>query len=86
MADALQEEKALWRPVTVEQQFVVKGGMCNKPHVLQTKEITVQGGTKHFRRVVKSETRLLKCCVAAGARVGALKMVKGDRRVEAETH
>ena len=76
MADALQEEKALWRPVTLQQQFVVKGGMCNKPHVLQTMEITVSGGSKHFCRFVKSELWLLKCGVGVGAKNGAMKRSK----------
>ena len=86
MADALQEEKALWRPVTVEQQFVVKGGMCNKPHVLQTMEITVSGGSKHFCRVVKSELWLLKCGVGVGAKNGAMKRSKVIDELKQKLH
>ena len=56
----------------MEQQFVVKGGMCNKPYVLDTMPVLVSGEERHFCRIVKSETWLLKCGAGAGAQKGIL--------------
>ena len=60
----------------MEQQFVVKGGMCNKPYVLDTMPVLVSGEERHFCRIVKSETWLLKCGAGAGAQKGILKRSK----------
>ena len=60
----------------MEQQFVVSGGMCNKPYVLDTMPVLVSGKERHFCRLVKSETWLLKCGAGAGAQKGILKMSK----------
>ena len=56
----------------MEQQFVVKGGMCNKPYVLDTMPVLVSGKERHFCSIVKSETWLLKCGAGAGAQKGIL--------------
>ena len=61
-----------WKPVRIETQFVVRGGMCNKPHVLDTMPVLVSGQERHFCRVVKSEVWLLKCGAGAGAQNGIL--------------
>ena len=60
----------------MEQQFVVSGGMCNKPYVLDTMPVLVSGKERHFCRIVKSETWLLKCGAGAGAQKGILKRSK----------
>ena len=69
--------KTVWRPLKMEQQFVVKGGMCNKPYVLDTMPVLVSGKERHFCRILKSETWLLKCGAGAGAQNGILTHVKG---------
>ena len=61
----------------MEQQFVVKGGMCNKPYVLDTMPVLVSGKEQNFCRINKNETWLLKCGAGAGAQKGILKKVKG---------
>ena len=76
MEEQADADKAVWRPLKMEQQFVVKGGMCNKPHVLDTMPVLVSGAERHFCRVVKSETWLLKCGAGAGAQKGILKRSK----------
>ena len=58
------------------QQFVVKCGMCNKPYVLDTLPVLVSGQERHFCRIVKNETWLLKCGAGAGAQKGILNMSK----------
>ena len=68
--------KTVWRPLKMEQQFVVKGGMCNKPYVLDTMPVLVSGEERHFCRIVKSETWLLRCGAGAGAHRGILKRSK----------
>ena len=68
--------KTVWRPLKMEQQFVVSGGMCNKPYVLDTMPVLVSGKERHFCRIVKSETWLLKCGAGAGAQKGILNMSK----------
>ena len=57
--------KTVWWPLKMEQQFVVSGGMCNKPYVLDTMPVLVPGKERHFCRIAKTETWLLKC--GAGA-------------------
>ena len=60
----------------MEQQFVVKVGMCNKPYVLDAMPVLASGEERHFCRIVKSETWLLKCGAGAGAKKGILKRSK----------
>ena len=66
-------DKIAWRPLKLETQFVVRGGMCNKPHVLDTMPVLVSGEERHFCRIVKNETWLLKCGAGAAAQKGILK-------------
>ena len=56
----------------MEQQFVVKGGMCNKPYVLDTMPVLVSGKEKNFCRINKNEAWLLNCGAGAGAKKGIL--------------
>ena len=91
MEEQAGADKAVWRPVKMEQQFVVKGGMCNKPHVLDTMPVFVSGVERHFCRVVKSESWLLKCGCGPGAKNGILKRSKvieqlKDKLAEASSH
>ena len=58
----------------METQFVVRGGMCNKPHVLDTMPVLVSGEERHFCRIVKNETWFLKCGAGAAAQKGILNM------------
>ena len=62
--------------VTVDTQFVVKGGLCKKPCVLDTMEIATPAGARHFCRVNKNDSWLLKCSAGRGARKGVLKRSK----------
>ena len=43
----------------MEQQFVVKGGMCNKPYVLDAMPVLVSGKEKNFCRINKNEAWLV---------------------------
>ena len=63
-------------PVTLETQFVVRGGLCKKPQVLDTMEIATNGGPRHFCRVNKNDSWLLKCSAGRAARKGVLKRSK----------
>ena len=62
--------------VTLETQFVVRGGLCKKPQVLDTMEIATNGGPRHFCRVNKNDSWLLKCSAGVAARKGVLKRSK----------
>ena len=62
--------------VTLETQFVVKGGLCKKACVLETVEIGTGGGPRHFCRVTKNDSWLLKCSAGREARKGVLKRSK----------
>ena len=62
--------------VTLETQFVVRGGLCKKPQVLDTMEIATSGGPRHFCRVTKNDAWLLKCSAGRAARKGVLKRSK----------
>ena len=42
-----------WSPVKVEKQYVVRGGLCNKPQVLEAMEIRTPDGISNFVRVGK---------------------------------
>ena len=59
--------------VTLETQFVVKGGLCKKACVLEALEIATAGGSRHFCRVTKNDSWLLKCSAGREARTGVLK-------------
>ena len=59
--------------VTLETHFVVRGGLCKKPQVLDTMEIATSGGPRHFCRVNKNDSWLLKCSAGRAARKGVLK-------------
>ena len=65
--------KSVWQPPKIEQQFVVKGGMCNKPHVLDTMPVLVSGEERHVCKIVKNETWLLNCGAGAADQKGILK-------------
>ena len=86
MTDEAQQEKPGWRPVKVETQFVVKGGMCNKPHVLETMEVTSAAGVQHFCRVVKSEVWLLKCGAGTAAQKGILERSQIAEKLKNKLH
>ena len=62
--------------VTLETQFVVRGGLCKKPQVLDTMEIATTAGPRHFCRVNKNDSWLLKCSAGRAARKGVLKRSK----------
>ena len=47
------EEKQAWSPVKLEKQYVVRGGLCNKPHVLESTEIRTPDGISNFVKVGK---------------------------------
>ena len=61
------------------QQFVVKGGMCNKPYVLDTMPVLVSGKEKNFCRINKNEAWLLNCGAGTGAKKG---ISKGSKVIE----
>ena len=65
-----------FRPVVVTTQYVVAGGHCNKPHVLDTMDVQLASGVKSFARIHKNEVWLLKCCAGVSAQRGALKRSK----------
>jgi len=65
-----------FRPVSVQTQYVVAGGLCNKPHVLDTMDVQMASGIQTFVRIHKNEVWLLKCCAGATAQRGALKRSK----------
>ena len=44
-----------FRPVVVTTQYVVAGGHCNKPHVLDTMDVQLASGVKSFARIHKNE-------------------------------
>ena len=52
---------------------MVKGGVCNKPYVLDTMPVLVSGKERHFCKISKIETWLLKCGAGPGAQRGVLK-------------
>ena len=62
--------------VTLETQFVVKGGLCKKACVLEAVQIGTAGGPRHFCRVNKNDSWLLKCSAGRDARKGVLKRSK----------
>ena len=62
--------------VTLDTQFVVKGGLCKKACVLEALEIATAGGSRHFCRVTKNDSWLLKCSLGREARKGVLKRSK----------
>ena len=53
MTGAAPEEKQAWSPVKLEKQYVVRGGLRNKPHVLESMEIRTPDGISNFVRVGK---------------------------------
>ena len=59
--------------VHLETQFVVRGGLSKKPCVLDTMEIATPTGTRHFCKVNKNDSWLLKCSAGREARKGVLK-------------
>ena len=62
--------------VILETQFVVRGGLCKKAQVIDTMEIITDGGPRHFCRVTKNDSWLLKCSAGREARKGVLKRSK----------
>ena len=50
--------------------------MCNEPCVLDTMPVLVSGVERHFCRISKNETWLLKCGAGAGAQKGILNKPK----------
>ena len=82
------EEKQAWSPVKLEKQYVVRGGLCNKPHVLESMEIRTPDGISNFVRVGKHAAWMLKCGAGTAAQRGNLKRSKvieqlKDKLVEA---
>ena len=61
------------QPVHLETQFVVRGGLSKKPCVLDTMEIATPTGARHFCKVNKNDSWLLKCSAGREARKGVLK-------------
>ena len=61
------------QPVHVETQFVVRGGLSKKSCVLDTMEIATPTGPRHFCKVNKNDSWLLKCSAGREARKGVLK-------------
>ena len=59
--------------VHLETQFVVRGGLSKKPCVLDTMEIATPTGTRHFCKVNKNDSWLVKCSAGREARKGVLK-------------
>ena len=59
--------------VHLETQFVVRGGLSKKTCVLDTMEIATPTGTRHFCKVNKNDSWLLKCSAGREARKGVLK-------------
>ena len=51
MTRVAPEEKQAWSPVKLEKQYVVRGGLRNKPHVLETMGIRPPDGVSNFARV-----------------------------------
>ena len=70
---ATAHHQAGWRNVSVEQQFVVRGGACAKPHVIETKAVSARGGDKMFCKVGKTEFWLHKCVGGKSATKGVMK-------------
>ena len=62
--------------VILETQFVVMGELCKKAQVIDTMEIITDGGLRHFCRVTKNDSWLLKCSAGREARKGVLKRSK----------
>ena len=62
--------------VILDTQFVVRGGLCKKAQVIDTMEITTDAGPRHFCRVTKNDSWLLKCSAGREARKGVLKRSK----------
>ena len=63
----------MMQAVHLETQFVVRGGLSKKPCVLDTMEIATPTGTRHFCKVNKNDSWLLKCSAGREARKGVLK-------------
>ena len=63
----------MMQPVHLETQFVVRGGLSKKPCVLDTMEIATPTGARHFCKVNKNDSWLLKCSAGREARKGVLK-------------
>ena len=59
--------------VHLETQFVVRGGLSKKPCVLDTMEIATPTGARHFCKVNKNDSWLVKCSAGREARKGVLK-------------
>ena len=76
MTGAAPEEKQAWSPVKLEKQYVVRGGLCNKPHVLESMEIRTPDGISNFVRVGKNEACMIKCGAGTAAQKGNLKRSK----------
>ena len=62
--------------VHLETHFVVRGGLSKKPCVLDTMEIATPAGSRHFCRVNKNDSWLVKCSAGREARKGVLKRSK----------
>ena len=63
----------MMQAVHLETQFVVRGGLSKKPCVLDTMEIATPTGTRHFCKVNKNDSWLVKCSAGREARKGVLK-------------
>ena len=79
------EEKQAWSPVKLEKQYVVRGGLCNKPHVLESTEIRTPAGISNFVRVGKHEAWMLKCGAGTAAQRGNLKRSKVIEQLKEKT-
>ena len=53
MTRVAPEEKQAWSPVKLDKHYVVRDGLCNKPHVLESMEIRTPYGISNFVRVGK---------------------------------